>query len=115
MTHASYGSRVLNLGDENIPSANIPQIIHDLSLIPIGNHDTDGDPVLLVEGIDSWGAPAGGDLCGSGESGTVDVVGAEDVLLGGDDALDAGADALDELRVGGVLGGDEPGACVHYR
>ena len=79
----SNGSRVVELGNENITSTDVPKIVHDLTLGSIQNHDTDSNPVVLIQGVDSRCAPSRGNLGGPREFFSLDVVSAEDIFLGG--------------------------------
>jgi hypothetical protein len=77
------GSRVLNLGHQDIASARLGQLIHsDSNLLPL-HHDGDGDPAALLERSNGRRAVSGGDGLGDVEFRALDVVCAEDVLLGG--------------------------------
>ena len=77
------GSRVLDLGDQDITRTSLSQLVHSNSnLLPL-HHNGDSDPAALLERSDGWRAVTRCDLLRDIELRALDVVLAEDVLLGG--------------------------------
>ena len=83
LIHLIVGSRVLNLGNQNVASTGLGQLVHNNgNLLPL-HHDGDGDPAALLKRSDCRRAVARCDLLGDVELRALDVVLAEDVPLGG--------------------------------
>jgi hypothetical protein len=123
------GSRVLNLGDEDVGGANGGKLIHSVGNVLAQHHGRDSNPAAFFQAVDGGCSLARGDLSSLLEAATLDVVCAEDVFLSGcramlaflhpwrghdldertDDTTDSGCDQVDEIGVGGVLGADQDG------
>jgi hypothetical protein len=77
------GSRVLNLGDEDVGSTDSSQLVHGVGNILAQHHGRNSDPAALFQAVDSGCSLARGDLSSLLEVATLDVVCAEDVFLSG--------------------------------
>lgn len=102
----------MDIEHQNVRGPNSGQVVHDDSNLLLLNHAADGYPTLSVKRGNRRRAPTGRDLDGFGKSRALDIVLAEDVLLGRDDTSDAGSDELDHLGVGGRAGSNENGGGV---
>lgn len=115
--HLIVGPRVLNLSDQDVASASLGQLVHSNSnLLPL-NHNRNGDPAALLQGSNRGRAVSGCDFLGDVELRALDVVCAEDILLGScsgsagvatrekdqgwltDDTLYSGCDQVNKLGV----------------
>lgn len=83
MVTSSCRSRVLDLGNQDIASADISKLIHNKSDILPLDHGADSNPTWVFEAVDRGRALAWRDGSGLGQLGALDVVGAQNVLLGG--------------------------------
>lgn len=77
------GSRVLNLGDENVGGANGSQLVHGVGNVLAQHHGRNSDPAALFQAVDGGCSLARSDLGSLVEIATLDVVCAEDVFLCG--------------------------------
>lgn len=89
------GSRVLNLGDENVSGANGGQLIHSVGNVLAQHHGRHSHPAARFKAVDGGYSLARGDLGSLLEVTALDVVCAEDVFLGGYRAMLAFSD-IDE-------------------
>jgi hypothetical protein len=77
------GSRVLNLGDENVSGANSCQLVHGVGNVLAQHHCRNSNPATSFQAVDGRCSLARGDLGGLLEVAALDVVCAEDVFLSG--------------------------------
>ena len=77
------GSRVLDLGNENVAGADGGQLVHGIGNLLALHHGRHGDPAVLFQAVDGGGALSWCDLCGLVELTALNVISAEDELLGG--------------------------------
>lgn len=77
------GSRVLNLGDEDIGGTNGGQLVHGIGNVLALNHGRNSDPATLFQAVDRGCSLARSNLGGLVEVAALDVVCAKDVFLGG--------------------------------
>ena len=76
-------SRVLNLGNEDIGSADAGEFVHDGRDLLAFDHGLDGNPSVVFERGNGGGALARSDRASSDKLAALDVVGAENVFLSG--------------------------------